>query len=933
MKRALSVIFALMFVWLIANPAMVTNSAAAGVAVTSVKLNSTSLLWAIGMTGKFSVSVSPSNATNKSVSWKSGNSKIVTVSSTGVINTVGIGKTTITCTSKSNPSKKSVCTVTVTYGKAIASLKLSASTLKWPVGLSGKFSVYILPSDTKNRAVAWKSSNTSVATVDNAGNVKAVRTGKATITCTSMANTSKKATCSVTVGKSVTSVKLNIYTLKWPVGKSGKFTVTVAPNDAVNKAVVWKSSNNAVATVSSAGVVFAKSLGNATLTCTARYNSKIKATCKISVTAAEGGAVVSYKYNEDEGFFYVEDNPWQRSFGFNRLYDWGAPITAMYYNTVRLQFTYNKLDWMIQLWKGQYGYAFIGSEIGIYTRDEKFASGTLDHYNCADDNHRLMMNMALYNKDKWLFTRTYQLYWWATGFMPGSLDRYADRTQLTMVSKITLNNATMTKAFVEAMLKNGFTYAAKAGKTTPDTFTIRGNDVYFNWARIGQPGVTSNIVFYADGGTETLPLKGVVGEKLIPPADPTKDGVAFAGWNPELPETYPKDGLTVTAQWAAPSTITFDSNGGSAVAPLDGVVGVAVTAPANPTKANNTFDGWDPALPAKFPTGGLTVKAKWKVNQSTITFNSDGGSAVAPKTGDFGSAVTAPTAPTKTGYSFAGWSPSLPATFPATGITVKATWSAGSKIIFNTDGGSSIASITRNAGEALTAPANPTKTGYTFTAWSPTLPAKFPEGGLTVTAQWKAIQTTVTFNSDGGTSVSAKTGDYDTTFDKPSDPTKTGFVFVSWDPALPAKYPLNDLIVKATWAAESTITFNSDGGSAVASKTGGVGLTLAAPAAPTKTGYTFAGWTPTLPANYPAGGLTVTATWTIKQITITFNSSGGTAVGSITGNYGTAVTAPTAPTKTGYDFAGWDPTLPTIFPAEGLYVRALWTPVVTTTAP
>ena len=129
-----------------------------------------------------------------------------------------------------------------------------------------------------------------------------------------------------------------------------------------------------------------------------------------------------------------------------------------------------------------------------------------------------------------------------------------------------------------------------------------------------------------------------------------------------------------TGGGATSYTLTFDTNGGSTIAPITQDYGTAITAPADPTKTGYTFAGWTPAIPATMPAENMTIKAKWTVNQYTLTFDTNGGSAIAPITQDYGTAITAPADPTKTGYTFAGWTPAIPTTMPAENLTVTAQW-------------------------------------------------------------------------------------------------------------------------------------------------------------------------------------------------------------------------------------------------------------------
>ena len=374
-------------------------------------------------------------------------------------------------------------------------------------------------------------------------------------------------------------------------------------------------------------------------------------------------------------------------------------------------------------------------------------------------------------------------------------------------------------------------------------------------------------------------------------------------------------------------TITFDSAGGSAVPSITAAYGAAVTAPAAPTKDGYTFAGWSPAFPATMPLGGAALVAQWTPKNYIITFDSAGGSTIPSITAAYGAAVTAPAAPTKDGYAFAGWSPAFPATMPLGGAALVAQWTPKNyTVTFDTDGGSAVASITAAYGAALTTPAAPTKDGYTFAGWLPAFPATMPLGGATLVAQWTPKNYSIAFDTDGGNAVPSITAAYGAALTAPAAPTKEGYTFAGWSPAFPATMPLGGAALVAQWTPKSyTITFDSAGGSAVPSITAAYGEAVTAPASPTKDGYTFVGWSPAFPATMPLGGAALVAQWTPKSYTITFDSAGGSAVASITAAYGSAVTAPAAPTKDGYTFAGWSPAFPATMPLGGAALTAQWT--------
>ena len=247
------------------------------------------------------------------------------------------------------------------------------------------------------------------------------------------------------------------------------------------------------------------------------------------------------------------------------------------------------------------------------------------------------------------------------------------------------------------------------------------------------------ITFDTAGGSEIAPITQDYGTEITAPDNPTRKGYTFKGWDKEIPETMPAENMTVKAQWKINQyTIAFDTNGGSEIAPITQDYGTEITAPDNPTRKGYTFKGWDKEIPETMPAENMTVKAQWKINQYTIAFDTNGGSEIAPITQDYGTEITAPDNPTRKGYTFKGWDKEIPETMPAENMTVKAQWKINQyTIAFDTNGGSEIAPITQDYGTEITAPDNPTRKGYTFKGWDKEIPETMPAENITITARWK----------------------------------------------------------------------------------------------------------------------------------------------------------------------------------------------------
>jgi uncharacterized repeat protein (TIGR02543 family) len=456
-------------------------------------------------------------------------------------------------------------------------------------------------------------------------------------------------------------------------------------------------------------------------------------------------------------------------------------------------------------------------------------------------------------------------------------------------------------------------------------------------------GNTLNITYDANGGS--APSGGaattITGGTISSLATTSRTGYTFSGWF-----TAASGGTQITtsaahtrsanfilyAQWSGNSlTVTYDSQGGSAVTSGSVNSGANISAaPTAPTRAGYTLSGWSTTSTGSvvtFPfahnqTANFTLFAIWSANALTVTYNAKGGTTVSDGTVNTAASISAaPTAPTRTGYTLSGWSATdggTVVTFPyahgqTANFTLYAKWIAltTNAITYNNQsattaqvGGST--SYTTDAAIATIPTTAPLRVGYTFAGWftdpsagtqvtNGTYTPASPYGSITLYAQWTANSLTVTYNSKGGTTVS--NGSVDTAASissAPTAPTRAGYTFSAWsatDGGTAITFPYThgqtaNFTLYALWTAGSlVVTYNSQGGSAVSNGTAATGASISsAPTAPTRTGYTFDGWSATetgtvvtFPfAHGQTTNFTLYARWSLRVYSVAFNANSGT---------------------------------------------------------
>ncbi len=460
---------------------------------------------------------------------------------------------------------------------------------------------------------------------------------------------------------------------------------------------------------------------------------------------------------------------------------------------------------------------------------------------------------------------------------------------------------------------------------------------------------TYNAVFNVDGVEhETVPTE--FGKQIVAPSDPTKTGYTFTGWSPEVGVMDDVNGKTYEAQWEKKTyNAIFKANGGlfadgETTTVVETKFGEAIVAPAAPSKEGNEFLGWATTATAleagtvasAMPANDVTYYAVYKVEQYTITFNTDGGSPVEDIVADYGSPITAPKAPTKTGHSFAGWD-SLPATMPEGGKTVKALWTVNNYTVTWKVDGSTIKSESLAYGADIVAPADPTKEGNKFDGWTPTPEKTMPAQNVEYNATWEVQSYTATFDANGGkyadgSTTKTQSFEFGETVTAPEIPTQTGYSFAGWEPAL-GTMPAANTTYKAVWtvgeAKAYTVeiyTMNTAGeyGKPVTeTKTANVGEVVKITATPGEGFYFDADEANVLEGTIKADSVTVLKVYYGRnKYNITFNGNEGTVNGkaSVTASYyhGSTVVAPAAE-RTGYSLTGWSPELSTVAVAEATY--------------
>lgn len=193
------------------------------------------------------------------------------------------------------------------------------------------------------------------------------------------------------------------------------------------------------------------------------FNTQDESTArKILVTAG-------FDYDPVQDVYFTQLDSWQRNFGFNSVYDTAAPMVGMLYSTAKIYFTYDDKDWMMEIWKGQYGIT-AGAEIGFYNKP---TDRVMKHFDCVTDEEMLEMSFDFYNMDELVFTRGPEKHWWLTGF---KFLHVGIPTFIKLDMTIKFPNRKMANAF-----EKGLKEEQKKQITDPIKYTRSGDTFNIEW--------------------------------------------------------------------------------------------------------------------------------------------------------------------------------------------------------------------------------------------------------------------------------------------------------------------------------------------------------------------------------------------------------------------------------------------------------------------
>ena len=464
------------------------------------------------------------------------------------------------------------------------------------------------------------------------------------------------------------------------------------------------------------------------------------------------------------------------------------------------------------------------------------------------------------------------------------------------------------KAFDDCSeLLDVYCYAEKVPSTNTDAFngsypeyiTLHVPDNALESYKTNTPWSSFGTIVSLDAAITRITLSAssatlTAGESLTltittTPEDADRNLISWSSNNPSI-ATVDNTGK-VTAIAPGTATITVTANDGSGVSAqcevtvtpasyvitylIDGEVfltdtlisGSAISLPDVLEKEGYTFSGWG-EVPETMPAEDVTIEGTFTANKYLVTFKI-GDEVIASDSLKYQSAIVAPEAPEKEGYTFNGWG-EVADSVPAHDLTYEGSYSVNAYVLTYVVDGEIVKSDSIAYGTAITLLKEPTKEGYTFSGWSEA-PATMPAENLSISGKFTINKYLVTFKI-GDEVIASNSLEYQSAIVVPEAPEKEGYTFSGWGEVADA-VPAHDLTYEGSYSINSyTLTYVVDG-EVVLTMPVAYGATIPSLKAPEKEGYTFSGWNEA-PATMPAKDVTIEGTFTqLPSVYLTINQA------------------------------------------------------------
>ena len=400
-----------------------------------------------------------------------------------------------------------------------------------------------------------------------------------------------------------------------------------------------------------------------------------------------------------------------------------------------------------------------------------------------------------------------------------------------------------------------FTKWSDGNTDNPRAVTVENSDISLE----AQFEVNIYKLTYNVDGAEYKAYDVAYNTTITAEANPTKEGYTFSGWD-AVPETMPAKDVVVNGTFTINSYKAVFKIGEEVIETKSIVYGEAITTPEAPLKEGYTFEGWKD-VPENMPARDIEIVGSYKVNIYKLTYNVDGAEYKAYEVA-YNTTITAEAEPSKEGYTFSGWD-AVPETMPAKDVVVNGTFTINSyKAVFKI-GEEVIDTKSIVYGEAITTPEAPVKEGYTFEGWKE-VPENMPARDIEIVGSYKVNIYKLTYNVDGA-EYKAYDVAYNTTITAEANPTKEGYTFSGWD-AVPETMPAKDVVVNGTFTINSyKLTVYLDGDVYIEQKLEyGADINVPTPEIPE--GKTFDGWDIEIPATMPAHDLEIHGTTSLATV-------------------------------------------------------------------